>query len=36
MAISFIYNEQLTGTVNGVNTVFTAANAIDEIESMRL
>lgn len=36
MAISFIYNEQLTGTVNGVNTVFTSANTIDEIESMRL
>lgn len=35
-AINFIYNEQLTWVVDGVNTVFTSANDIDEVESIRI
>lgn len=36
MAISFIYNETLTWTVDGVNKVFTSLQQIDQVESIRI
>lgn len=33
---TFIYNETLSGVVNGINTVFTALNTIESIEDLRL
>lgn len=36
MAVNFIYNEQLSGVVNGTNTVFTSNSQIDEVESIRI